>query len=110
MDLATLLVEKFKCKTRAVENPVATSIGATAALVFNNNPNRLAWILVNLSVNAIYLALSSGVSATGGIYVSPNGGWRSMIWDEDFQMTGWGIWAIAPAGASDIYSVEVVVQ
>ena len=110
MDLATLLVEKFKCKTRAVENPVATSIGATAALLFNNNPNRLAWVLVNLSANALYIGLTPQVSATNGIYISPNGGWRSMIWDEDFQMTGWGIWGVAPAGASNCYSIEVVVQ
>ena len=110
MSLASLLEEKFKCKTRAVENPVATSVGATAIPVFNNHPNRLAWILVNLSANAIYIALENSVSATRGIYISPGGGWRSMIWDEDFQMTGWAIWAIAPAGASAIYSIEVVEQ
>lgn len=108
MSLADLLMERFKVKTRAIENPVITSIGATAVLVLNNNPNRLAWVMVNLSVNAIYMALNNGVSATNGIYIPPNGGNVSMIWDEDFQTTAWAIWGIAPAGASAIYSFEVV--
>jgi hypothetical protein len=103
------LLERFKCLTRAVENPVLTSIGATAAVVLANNPNRLAWVFVNLSVNAIYIALANDVSATKGIYVPPSGT-ASMVWDEDFQMVGWAIWAIAPAGASACYSIEVVTQ
>jgi len=110
MDLASLLLEKFKCKTRAVENPVTTSVGATATLLFNNNPNRLAWNFVNLSANAIYLALANDVSATKGILVASNGGFASMVWDEDFQTTGWAVWGIAPAGASACYSSEVVIQ
>ncbi len=109
-DLASILEERFKCKTRAVENPVVTATGATAAIVFNNNPNRLAWIFVNLSANAIYLALANDVSATKGILVAANGGWRAFIYDEDFQMTGWAMWGISPAGASNCYSIEVVVQ
>lgn len=110
MDLASLLLERFKCATRAVENPIATSVGATAAVILSNNPNRLAWVIINLSVNAIYLGLTNGVSATNGIYLGANGGSVTMTWDEDFQLVGWAIWAIAPAGASACYSIEVVTQ
>lgn len=110
LDLAGLLLERFKVKTRAIENPLVTSVGTTATLALANNPNRLAWILVNLSANIIYIALSNLVSPSYGIYLDPNGGVASMVWDEDFQATGWAIWAIAPAGASAVYSMEVVTQ
>lgn len=110
MDLATLLLQQFKLKTRSVENPLLTALGAATLRVFSNNPNRLAWLFINLSANIIYLGLANDVSATKGIVVVPNGGVASMVWDEDFNMVGWDIWGIAPAGASNCYSVEVVTQ
>lgn len=110
MDLTSFLLERFKCVTRAVENPILTSVGATATIILANNPNRLAWIFINLSANAIYLALENSVSATRGVLVAANGGKASMVWDEDFQTVGWAIWGIAPAGASNCYSFEVVIQ
>jgi hypothetical protein len=109
MPLADLLEERFKVRTRAVENPSGIiSLGVAAQIIFANNPNRLAWIAVNLSSNVIYLALSNVVSATHGIRLNANGGMASMVWDEDFQMTAWGIWAVASAPASELYTLEVV--
>ena len=110
MDLAGLLLEQFKVKTRAVENPLLTALGTSALLVFSNNPNRLAWIFINLSANTVYLGLGNDVGTAKGVLIAPNGGSATMIWSEDFQMTGWAIWGIAPAGASNCYSIEVVTQ
>lgn len=109
MPLADLLMERFKVRTRAVENPQAvTSLGTTAQVILANNPNRLGWVIVNLSTNIVYLGLTNAVSATRGIRLNANGGLASMVWDEDFQMTGWGIWGVASGAASAIYSLEVV--
>ena len=109
--LHDVLDKHFQVKTRAVENPVfgvAGVAGAAALILFQNNPDRLALVFVNLSANPIYLGLSNLVSAANGIYVGPNGGSVTMYWQEDFQMVGWAWWCIAPAGASACYSLEVI--
>ena len=108
MPLADLLMERFKVRTRAVENSVITSVGTTALEVLQNNPNRLGGIISNLSVNTMYLGLTNRVSATNGVRISPNGGRVSLIWDEDFQMVGWAWWVIATSGSSALFSIEVV--
>ena len=113
MPLADLLMERFKVKTRAVENPAGiTHLGVTAEIVLANNPNRLAFTIINLSANVVYVSLTSDVSATvgaeQGIRLDANGGSFTCIWDEDFQMTAWAWWGIATAHPSQIYVLEVV--
>jgi len=110
MNLQELIDKKFGIKTRAVENPKLTSLGTTAQVVLDNNPNRLAWIIVNLSTAEVYLALRHDVSPTKGVRLDASGGSASMVWDEDFQATGWAIWGVATAANSPIYSLEVVIQ
>lgn len=106
--LADLLMERFKVRTRAVENPRPTVTGAAAILVLSNNPNRLGIAMINLGANPIYVGLEGDTSATKGIRLDANGGSVSMIWDEDFQTVGWAWWAISPDGASRLYVLEVV--
>lgn len=109
MPLADVLMERFKVTTRAVENPRnLTSVGAAARVVLANNPNRFAFIVINLSVNPMYMGLENDVSEDKGIRLDANGGSFSCIWDEDFELTAWAWWIIAPAGVSNLYSLEVV--
>jgi len=108
MPLAELLMERFKRKTRAVENPLITSVGTTATLILKNNPNRLAFIIHNLGAYPVFLGFTSDVSITKGARIDPNGGAYSMIWDEDFDATAWAIWAIADGGTSAVYTIEIV--
>jgi len=108
MNLADLLLERFKVRTRAIENPKTTSIGTTATQILANNPNRLAWVVINLSSNIIYLAFGSDVASTKGIRLEANGGSAVMIWDEDFQATAWAIWGVASGASSAIYAFEIV--
>jgi hypothetical protein len=106
--LADLLLERFKVRTRAVENPKRTSVGTTAVEILANNPNRLGWVIVNLSANTLYLAFKDDVSSTKGIRLEASGGSASMIWDEDFQAVGWAIWGVASGADSAIYAYEVI--
>lgn len=106
--LDELLLEKFKVRTRAVENPKVTSLGTTATLVLANNPNRLGWVIVNLSSNVIYLGFANDVSSSKGVRLAANGGFASRIWDEDFHPTGWAVWGIASGAGSAIYSYEII--
>jgi len=109
MPLKDLLMERFKVRTRAIENPLAvTSLGATAQMILANNPNRLGAVIVNLSANIIYLSLENDVSSTKGVLLGATGGKASLVWDEDFDMTAWAWWAIASGAASALYVLEVV--
>jgi len=108
MTLHDLLIEKFRVKTRAIENPVEDTVGTAPVRVLNNNPNRLGWLIVNQSANTVYVALSNRVSATYGVRLDANGGFCSMVWDEDFHATGWAVWAIATGVDSKIYVLEIV--
>lgn len=108
MNLADLLLERFKVRTRAVENPKTTSLGTTAEVILANNPNRLGWIIVNLSTNAVYISLGNDVASTKCIPLLNQGDVASMVWDEDFQATGWAVWGVAAGASSSIYAMEVV--
>jgi hypothetical protein len=108
MPLADLLLRQFGVKTEPVENPLGvTSIGTTAERILSNNPNRLAWIVINLSANIVYLALKSDVSSSKGIRLNANGGEASMIWSEDFQAVSYEVYAVASGASSAIYVLEV---
>lgn len=109
--LADLLMERFKVRTRAVENPTGeTAAEDTAKVILGNNPNRLAFVIVNLGDTPTWVALSNQVAAeTYGIRLDGNGGSFSCIWDEDFQMTAWAWWIIAEAAEEPaIYVIEVI--
>lgn len=105
--LKELILEKFKVETRVVVNPLVTSLSTTAARVFSNNPNRLGWTITNLGTVVIYIGFTPDVSSTNGIYIDSNGGSMGMIWDQDFEPTGWEIHGIATSGTPNIYSLEI---
>lgn len=106
--LDEILQDYFKCKTRTVENPVIATAPVAAAVCLRNSPDRLAWAIINLGANPIYLALTNAVGVANGILLTPLGGHVSMFWQEDFQMVGWAWWCSAPAGATNMYVLEVI--
>lgn len=113
MPLADLLMERFKVKTRGVRDPLGVSpIGVAPLVVLNNNPNRLAFIVMNLSANIVYMDLEQVVNATPGVEVGlridPNGGFIRMMWDEDFQMTAWAWWIVSAVANTRLAILEVV--
>jgi len=109
MSLAQLIDKKFGVRTRVVVNPVRASIGTTAQVLLSNNPSRLAWIIINThATQVVYLSFTNDVSSTKGIRLDSAGGSYSMIWDEDFEPTGWAIWGIGSGADTTLYAYEVV--
>jgi hypothetical protein len=109
MTLKDLLEKQFGVKTRVVINPMdVTAVGTSVTQILGNNPNRLAWMLVNLSPNDLYIAFERDVSVDKGIYLSPTGGTVKFLWNEDFELTGYEVWAVSTGADSAIYLVEVV--
>ena len=106
--LKELLLKRFEVSTRVVPNPLIATIGTTAALVLPNNPNRLAWVITNLSINLMYISFYIDVASTKGILLDKNGGSVSAVWSEDFEAVAWEIYIVAAGASSAVYSYEVV--
>jgi len=106
--LSDLLRAKFHVKTRELINPVVAAVGVAAIPVARNNPDRLAFVMINLSANIVYISPLPGVLATAGIRLDPNGGLISMVWDEDFELVSHEWYGIATAAASAIFVSEVI--
>lgn len=113
MPLADLLLQKFGVKTRPRRDPLNVSpIGIVPVVVLANNPNRLGFVIMNLSANVVYIDLTNDVNATVGAEVGlrldANGGFVSMSWDVDFQMVAWAWWGIASGANSRLTILEVI--
>jgi hypothetical protein len=106
--LHELLIDKFKVETRSLVNPVVAAFGAVAVMFLRNNPDRLGFVIFNLSVNPMYISPLATVGAAAGIPMLIQGDGIAMVYDEDFEMVGYEWYGIAPAGASAIYVLEIV--
>ena len=106
--LADYVFKKFGVGTRAIQDPVAVLCPfAASAVLLQNNPDRLGFIIVNLGATAMYVAWDSTVSATHGIYVAANGGSFAMVADEDGELVGWELFGRAVTSDNDIFIVTI---
>lgn len=107
--LKELLEKQFGVRTVNRINRDATTVGIAVGRVLRNSPNRIAAVMVNLSVNTIYVSPDNAPSATRGIRLGPSGGSLILKWDEDFSMCGYEWNALASAAASEIYILETLI-
>lgn len=106
-NVVDLIGKKYGVKITAFENPLITQAGLAALKLLTNNPRRVGVVLINLSVNNMYLGLSPGVSAANGIFIAPGGGAVSMDLDSDFTLPSMEWWVIAAGAASPLYCLSV---
>jgi len=95
-------------KTSVRINRIASAVGVTVLEIAPNAPSRLALLIVNLSVNDVYVGFDRDVSATKGIRLTPNGGIFSLQHDTDFDTVGYSIYGIASGAGSSVYVVEIM--
>lgn len=110
MNVAELIEKRFGMVTRAQSNVLVNEVDIAVTRILPNNPNRLAWIIINLSGNNVFIALDMGVSAAHGILLTANGGGASMIYEEDFEATCWEVWGMSTANNQDIHALEVLID
>lgn len=108
--LKDLVNDRFGVVTDFRVNPLdIANIGAATVKILPNNPNRVAWVFVNLSANVIYLLNDETVGITNGVRLVANGGIASMVWDTDFDITGFGLWAMASGAGSNFMVFEIII-
>ena len=100
--------KEYGVKVSGVRPALLEAIGIAPEMVFRRNPNRIMFILVNLSVNIVYLAFESGVGAAHGIRLNAAGGMLSSTIRDDAALTQEAVWIVADGADSDIYGIEVV--
>jgi len=84
--LRALISRQFNVRTQREAISLTLTVATTATQVLKNNPNRLAFILVNLSANVGYFAPVQTVSSSAGIRAAASGGSFAFIWNEDFDL------------------------
>lgn len=106
VSLHDLLVNLYGVSSTYRTNPEVNTVGVTAGRILRGNPNRLSFTLFNLSANNLYISPEPNVSSANGIWVSPNGGSVTLMWDRDFELVGNAWYAIAAAAASAVFLIE----
>ena len=90
------------------ERETATTAGVAATQLMRQNPNRIAFILYNLSANILFINPLTAPSSTRGIRLGPNGGFVSMFYREDFTLTAREWQIIADVAGSAFYLLEIL--
>jgi len=99
--------EKLGFPTRPIINPVTNSVATTATLVLQNNPDRIFWLVINLSSNKGYVGWDKDVASTRGIPIAANGGYVSCSVEEDGELVIYPVWAINDTASGTYYIVEI---
>jgi hypothetical protein len=81
--------------------------GVAAANIVQNNPERAALLIINLSVNTVVIRPGGGATLTSGIVLAPSGGSFSTVLLNDLVLPSYSYDAIASAAASELFIVEV---
>ena len=105
MALHRYVERKFGVATRSYPIADPVKCETTVTVILPNNPDRLAYLLVNLGEKDMYVAWDRGVLATHGVYVAPNGGSFSLLVDEDGELVGYELFGISITEANDIFTM-----
>ena len=106
--LNDLITEKFGVSTQFKINPLVNQLGTSKEKILNNNPNRIAYVLINLSPNSIYVLPDEEVSESRAIKILGGGSKFSMNYETDFHLVGVGLYGFAEVDASQIMVLEIL--
>jgi len=100
-------VKRLGFKTRLIINPVTDAVATTATEILKNNPDRVFWLIVNLSGNNGFAGWDRQVSSTRGLLVAANGGFVSANIDEDGELVIYPVYAVNLNAPGTYMIVEV---
>jgi hypothetical protein len=107
---ADLLRDRFNVEVGCNLDPVVAAVGVTALRVLEQDPNRLAFTVINLGTGKVYLRPQSPATPTSGIVLGAGGGSVNLEWQTDYDLVGYEWFAIADLAATPILTLEVVAR
>jgi len=99
--------EKLGYPTRPDINPVTNTVDTIATLILQNAPDRIFWLVINLSANKGYVGWDKEVASTKGIPIAANGGYVSCSMEEDGELVIYPVWAINDTAPGTYYIVQI---
>ncbi len=84
------------------------SVGTSSTQLLKNDPRRVFWLIINLSINQGNIGFSNAVSASNGILVAALGGAASMAVDEDGEVVSYPVFGLNANAAGSWYVLEVL--
>lgn len=106
IQLSEMLENLYGVKTFPQYNKVVDQVGTTVVQILKANPNRVSFLIVNLSANNLFISPLPDVASTKGIYIAPNGGSITVQWDRDFELASYAFYAIASGATSNVFVLE----
>lgn len=106
MTLQELLIGQFGVSKTDMQEAYI-SVGTSPVQLLQNNPNRVGFIISNLSTNTCYVGLQPAVAQTTGLFLAAGGALGSS-WRDDFGSVGFARYAISPGGTSNFYVAEII--
>ena len=107
--LRGLLDRLFGVLTETRDNPLVSQAETTVTQLLKANPARVAFHVVNLGSNPVFLWSDNEVSTTRGVRLNASGGSATVLYDEDFARVGYEWHVIASGGTSEIAVQEVLI-
>ncbi len=106
--LRELISREFGVKTTYRKNPLVSQCAVARTKLLSNNPNRVAFVMVNLGANDVYIGFDVETSNTSGILLASAGGGISLNYRYEFDLVASEVHGVATAGASNMYILEIV--
>jgi hypothetical protein len=105
--LENLCLREFGLRTGYRESAPGLTVGTTVVELLPNNPDRVAFTVVNYGAGWVVIGFDNEISANRGIYLASGGGGVNIRWREEFELVGARVWALAQNLATPIYFLEV---
>lgn len=105
-----MLEREYGINTRMQRNFLTDVVGVLPIRVLSNNPDRLAWTIINLSGSDIALNFDRNVAALNCILLGSGGGGVNFVWHEEFELVGTEVWALAPLAGCNILALEIIAE
>lgn len=106
MTLQELLTGQFGVTQTDLRESFIT-VGTSPVPLLPNDPNRVGFIISNLSANACYIGLRPNTDTTTGLILSAANS-LSSSWRDDFNTVGFSRFGVSPSGNSDFYVAEII--
>lgn len=85
------------------------SVATTVTELLPNNPNRIAWVIENRSVNNGAIGFDNETTFANGLKIGADGGFASMVAETDGESVGYRLVGINEAAAGDWRVVETII-
>lgn len=102
---AEFLRERYKGELTEDENSV--TVGTAVSTVIEGDADRLGLLILNLSVNEIYVSIDNSVSATNGIRLGANGGSIALNVTDDGMIQTRTWYGLSTGAGSACYVLEL---